>query len=358
MGLLWHFPEKYWQFGRGNVLSRNFPRFGEAAPAGQFVALFIGGRNSMQTVFTVQNGNLVPQEEPGKQCWINLVNPDTAELEALEQRYEMPMEFLQAALDPDERARYEVEDDTILILIRIPVVNHSDTSEIPYITRPLAIVIKADVLLTICLVESPMMEDFLNEKVKNFNPENQLRFVLQLFYRNALRFLRYLRDINTRTSAIELELQKSQKNADLIKLLNYEKSLVFFTTSLRSNQIMMDRFKRTRFFRQAVEDERELLEDIIIDNTQAIEMANIYTNILSGLMDAFASVISNNLNAVMKTLTKITIVLMLPTFVASLYGMNVKLPFQEAQSAFLLITLFCVILIIGGFIVFSNKRLF
>jgi len=271
---------------------------------------------------------------------------------------DMPLEFLTAALDPDERARFEVEDDTTLILLRLPLLNQSENSDIPYVTRPLAMVFKDHRLFTICLTENPILDDFLEGKVKNFDPTQHLRVVLQVFYRTAIRYLRYLRELNTRSNLIELELQKSQKNADLIKLLNYEKSLVFFTTSLRSNQIMIDRFKRTRFFRQAAEEERDLLEDITIDMTQAIEMANIYTTNLSGLMDAFASVISNNLNSVMKTLTQITIILMVPTFVASLYGMNVSLPGQDSPWAFSVLLGICLLLFVGGYLLFSNRKLF
>jgi magnesium transporter len=296
-------------------------------------------------------------ESPG--CWIDLVNPDLEDLEALAARHTIPLEFLTAALDPDERARFETEDDASLVLLRIPVLNQTENSDIPYLTRPLAIVLKGDLLITVCLLENPIIDDFTDGRVRNFNPENRLLFVLQVFFRASIRYLRYLRDINTRTTNLERELQRSQKNSDLIRLLNFEKSLVFFTTSLRSNQLMMERFHRTRFFKDAAtEDDRELLEDIVIDNQQAIEMANIYTNILTGLMDTFATVISNNLNQVMKTLTKITIILMLPTLLASLYGMNVELPFQAEAGAFTVIALTCLALIMGGWVALSNKRLF
>lgn len=299
----------------------------------------------------------VPVDQP--YSWVDLVNPELDDLESLAEREGLPIEFLTAALDPDERARFETEDDATLILLRIPVLNQTENSDIPYLTRPLAIVLKGNLLVTVCLLENPIIDDFTDGRVRNFNLDNRLLFVLQIFFRASIRYLRYLRDINTRTANLERELQRSQKNEDLIKLLNFEKSLVFFTTSLRSNQLMMERFHRTRFFKEAAtEDERELLEDIVIDNQQAIEMANIYTNILTGLMDTFATVISNNLNQVMKTLTKITIILMLPTLLASLYGMNVSLPFQNNIGAFAVIAITCLALIGGGWVALSNKRLF
>jgi len=211
-------------------------------------------------------------------------------------------------------------------------------------------------VVTICLVENAILREFIEGRIRRFDPEEEIRFTLQLFYRTSMHYLRYLRDLNAATSEVERKLQRSQKNQDLLELMNNEKSLVYFTTSLRSNQLMMERFKKTAYFRKAIEDERDLLEDIIIDNAQAIEMANIYMSIMSGLMDTFASVISNNLNVVMKRLTKITIILMLPTFVASLYGMNVQLPGAESPYAFAVILALSLVLIVLGFFVFSDRR--
>ncbi|MCS7086448.1 MAG: magnesium transporter CorA family protein, partial [Bacteroidia bacterium] len=205
---------------------------------------------------------------------------------------------------------------------------------VPYTTLPVGIVVTPKAVITVTSYEISMLSDFAQGRVKSFDPSNQVRFVLQILYVSSLRFLRYLKDIESRTSEIESRLQASQKNRELILLLSYEKSLVYFSTSLRANHIMMERLRRTPFLRRALAEEKELLEDIIIDNTQALEMASIYTNILSGLMDAFASVISNNVNAVMKTLTKMTIVLMIPTLVSSFYGMNIALPFAESPWAF------------------------
>jgi magnesium transporter len=310
----------------------------------------------MRNLYTVGTAGIVAAPSEQASSWIDLVNPELEELEEIAEKYNLPLEFLTAALDPDER--YELDDDVdaTLLLVRIPVLNQAENSDIPYLTRPLALVMNEQVLVTVCLLENPIIDDILDGRIKQCDPNNRVKFVMQILHRTAIRYLRYLRDIYNRTNVIERDLQRSQKNHDLLKLLNFEKSLVFFSTSLRSNQTMMERLKRTRFLRNAVEDDRWMLEDIIIDNTQAIEMANVYTNILSGLMGAFASVISNNLNSVMKTLTQITLLLMLPTLLASLYGMNVPLPFQEARWAFPVMVVVCLVMIIGGYWLVSKRR--
>ena len=310
----------------------------------------------MLQAFVVREKELVPLDGVQDRCWVNIVEPEMDELTQLAEQYDIPMEFLEAALDPDERSRYEREDDVDLILLRTPMINFNENSVVPYITRPLAVLIKDHLVITISHRENPVMRDFLKGRVKNFNPEHVVRFLLQIFYRTTLRFLNYLRDINAQTTTLEQQLQESPENDDLLKLMNYEKSLVYFTTSLRSNQIMLDRFKRTGMFRKAMEDEQELHDDVIIDNIQAIEMANIYTNITSGLMETFASLISNNLNRVMKTLTQITILLALPTLIASLFGMNVPLPMQENPYGYMIIIGVCVGITVAGFWAFKKLR--
>lgn len=294
-----------------------------------------------------------------KSQWINLIAPTAPELRQIEESYGVPMEFLTAALDPDERARFESEDNVLLILLRIPLVNdEQEENDPPYITRPLGIIMTIHAIITVCTRENSIINDFIDSKVKNFNPEHKLRFILQIFYLTALKYLRFLKEIDNQTHNIEKELQDSLKNKEIMRLLSYEKSLVFFTTSLRSNQIMMERLKKISFFRLMLEEDRELLEDVIIDNTQAIEMAHIYTNILSGLMDTFASVISNNLNNVMRSLTKITIILMAPTLIASIYGMNVKLPIQDSPFAFLVVISSCIIVALLVMLIFTFKNRF
>jgi len=311
----------------------------------------------MLQIFHYQNGELLETEQINDHCWINLTIPTHHELIRTHEELDIPLELLTAALDPEERPRFETDEDVMLLIIRIPIINDDD-SGIPYITRPLGILIQNDIIITVCTRENTIINDFIYEKIKNFTLISKVRFILQIFYRTVLKYLRSLKDIDNQTNDIEKELTEALKNQELIRLLNYEKSLVFFTTSLKSNQIVMERFKRTTFFRNAIADDRELLDDIIIDNAQAIEMAHIYTNILSGLMDTFASVISNNLNNVMRTLTKITIVLMLPTLITSFYGMNVNLPIQENPYAFAVITIVCILASVIAMTILTVKRRF
>ncbi|MBN1835564.1 MAG: magnesium transporter CorA family protein [Spirochaetales bacterium] len=274
--------------------------------------------------------------------WVHVTAPSQLEIRSLQQEYNVPLDVIQDILDPDEQSRSEKDDGYHLIIVRVPVGAHpgADASpeppneDIPYVTMPMGILLLPEVVITICARESELFRDLLENRVKNLSLGNRPGFVLKVLQRAAFLFLRYLKDLNRRTTALERELQRSVKNNELIRLLNLEKSLVYFTTSLKSNELLVEKLQKALFVRLD-EAGTDLLEDVLIESRQAIEMANIYSNILSGMMDAFASVISNNLNVVMKRLTSISLILMIPTLVASLYGMNVSLPFQGAWWAFL-----------------------
>ena len=250
-------------------------------------------------------------------CWVYVTRPTTEELERLQDETGIDMDDLRAPLDDEERSRVEVEDDYNMILVDIPSLDEKDR----YVTIPLGIYMTKEVIVTLCLEESPVLRAFANKRVREFYTFKKTRFVFQILYRNATSYLRYLRIIDRKSDQIEEKLHISQKNSELIELLELEKSLVYFTTSLRSNEVVLEKLLRTEKIRKYPEDE-DLLEDVIVENKQAIEMANIYSNILSGMMDAFASVISNNLNIVMKLLATVTIVLSIPTMIASFFGMN------------------------------------
>ena len=266
------------------------------------------------------------------------------------------MDFLTDSLDVDERSRIEIEDGVILIILRVPKFDN-DNLEIPYTTMPVGITLTKDVIVTVCASDFNDVLDLFKAKIKNLSTENRIHFILHLFHRTAFYYLKYLKEINRNTNQVETELQRAMKNEELIKLLNIEKSLVFFTTSLRSNELMMERLQKIRVLELSADD-KDLLEDVLIDNKQAIEMANIYSNILSGMMDAFASVISNNLNVVMKFLTSITIILIIPTLVASIYGMNVELPFQHSHHAFIITIGISFALSSIGVLIFLKNRWF
>jgi len=271
--------------------------------------------------------------------WIDAVAPSREELSLLEHDYHINPEHLQDIMDVDEQSRIEREDEYTLLIVRLPAIDLD--SEVPYYTIPCGIVLFPDRVLTICQTDNEVLDELRRGKEKGFDPAHQGAFVLHLLGRAAIVYLRYLKEINRRNAVIESDLQVSVKNNELTQLLSMEKSLVFFTTSLKSNEILLEKLQTSKAL-HFMENESELLEDVLTDNKEAIEMANIYSDILSGMMDAFASVISNNLNIQMKRLTIFSIVLMIPTFIVSVFGMNVKIPFMETPYAFIVIMILCI----------------
>jgi magnesium transporter len=263
--------------------------------------------------------------------WINLIGPTMTELREIEEKYNIYPDTLSDLLDLDELSRVEKEDDYILVIMRVPL--HKPGEEIPYTTIPMGVVFTGNTVITISAAENEVIKDLAENRVRGFALSSRGSFLLHLFMRAAVYYLRYLKEINRHTASIQKELQRSVENNELIELLSYEKALVFFTTSLKSNELLIDKIHRPLFF-SFTDDEQDLYEDCVTETRQAIEMSNIYSNILSGMMDAFASVISNNLNVVMKRLTVINLILMVPTLIASVFGMNIDIPFQHAPWAF------------------------
>lgn len=270
-------------------------------------------------------------------CWIALTNPTATELLQVSDRYQVDINDLRAPLDEEERSRIEVEDAYTLILVDIPTLEERNKNN-RYVTIPLAILLTKGAIITICLEETPILKSFMDGRVRDFFTFKRTRFILQILYKNASAYLQYLRVIDRKSEEVEKKLHASTKNRELIELLELEKSLVYFTTSLRANEVVLEKLLKTENIKQYPED-TDLLEDVIIENKQAIEMANIYSGILSGTMDAFASVISNNLNIVMKFLATVTIVLSIPTMISSFFGMNfVNIPGMEAKYGFYIVT--------------------
>jgi len=258
--------------------------------------------------------------------WANVVNPTYEELDRIAQAFKVPLEILTDPLDIDERARCEADDNAFMIILRIPVADTS-AQRVTFFTVPLGILVSPTRIATICRKDNEVLTDFVDGKLRNFSTLNRARFILQIFLRTALLYLRNLKEINTDASIIQEKLHKAMVNKHLLSLLNLQKSLVFFATSLRSDELMIERLHKAPFFKLG-DDEQDLYDDVVVEYRQAIEMASIYNNILTGTMDAFASIISNNVNDVMKFLTSITIIIAWPTFIASLGGMNIYLPFQ------------------------------
>jgi magnesium transporter len=306
----------------------------------------------MVTIYKNTEQGLSVLTEPINGSWINVVNPTSDEINWL-QGLGLPQDYILYPLDVDERPRTERENGEQLIVLRIPYYQ-GQTADVPYTTIPLGIVLNDRFLVTICKRENNILDEFASGHMKSLATGKRLRFVLRILLNTATKFLVYLREINRTVEALEDQLQLSTRNKEVLELLKYQKSLTYFTTALKSNELMMERLQRSQIFKAYPEDE-DLLEDVITENQQAIEMTNISSNILSGMMDAFASIISNNLNTVMKFLATITIVVSLPTIIFSFYGMNVNLPFAEHPLAFML-TLAVAILITAGAVVIFARR--
>ena len=253
-------------------------------------------------------------------CWINLTYPTEDELNTVSEALNVDPGFLRAALDEEETSRIDTEDGQTLIIIDVPAVEKDDA--VVYSTIPLGIIVTEKHIITVCLKESSIVKDFQDGLVKNAETQKRTRFILYMLLQVAKRFLQYLKQIDKIYNYMERHLYKSQRNKELIQLLDLEKSLVYFNTSLKANEVTLEKILRGRII-TLYEEDHDLLEDVLIEVRQAIEMANIYSSIISGMMDAFASVISNNLNVIMKVLTSITVLLTVPNIIFGFYGMNI-----------------------------------
>ena len=267
--------------------------------------------------------------------WIDMINPTESEIFEVCRNLNIEQEFIKYSLDYEEKARIDLEEDdgTILFIIDVPIIEKENDVEI-YTTMPVGVIfVRDEYVITVSLKENDIikkMERIVGKKVITYKKS---QFLFQLFYENSSAFLNLLKEINKKTEHIERTLKKDLKNEDLLKMLNLEKALVYITTSLKSDEVVMEKTLRGKIIKLYEEDE-DLLEDAIVENKQAIEMSKIYSDILNETMDMYASIISNNINYIMKFLTSITIILAIPTLVASLWGMNVPVPFQNYQYGF------------------------
>lgn len=282
-------------------------------------------------------------------CWVNLVEPTQSEINEISEMFNIDIENIKAALDEEERSRIDIEDNHTLILIDIPI-DESDASSTHYSTIPLGIILLENTIVTICTAQTKILNDFIVGHIKDFFTFKKTRFILQILYKNASYYLHYLRRINKMTIAIEKEIYKSMQNKELIQLLELEKSLIYFSTSLKANELVLNKMLRTGSIKKYPEDE-DLLEDVIIENRQALEMATIYGDILSRIMDAFSAIISNNQNSVMQFLTSVTLIFSIPTLVSGFFGMNVGgIPYANDANGFwivmLITTLICLVITI------------
>lgn len=314
---------------------------------------------AMIKFFLSEDKTVKSLEAPCPGCWISMTAPNDDEIKAIAAECQVEADALKAALDIDERSRIEVDDNYTMILTNIPTVETDNQKEL-YSTIPLSVIITHDAVITVCSENTPLLRPFEEGRIKDFHTQMKSRFVLQILYRSARLYLEYLRIIDRKSEEVENKLHRSTKNHELIELLKLEKSLVYFTTALRSNESVMEKLFRNEIIKKYPED-AELLDDVIVENKQAIEMANIYSGILSGTMDAFASVISNNLNIVMKVLAIITIVLSVPTMIFSAYGMNVNIagmPFAQSPWGFAIIIALSVLLSAAVIFLFIKMKMF
>ncbi len=309
----------------------------------------------MIKIWKQENRKLIEGERTDKRIWIDARNVTREDIRTLETEYGVDTETIMDILDQDELSRVEREENYTLIIMRLPI--FVAPNEVSYFTVPLGILLFPDMVVTICWSDCEVLTDLTENRVRGLNLNDLPAFVMRILARADLIFLRYLKEINRRSNSIEVELQVSVRNFELIQLLNLEKSLVYFTTSLKSNQLLIEKLLKTRLI-QLDEDDREWLEDVATDNRQAIEMADIYSNILSGMMDAFASVISNNLSIVMKRLTVISLVLMIPTMITSFFGMNVDLPMVNwgHYGALWVILAISIVSSLAAMILLSDKK--
>ena len=308
--------------------------------------------------FKIIEHQTIAIDKPEIGSWVNVLPPlKQSEFTELSESLEIPIDFLKDSLDIDERSRYEIDDNVKLIVIKTPTENNSfNDSDAFYITIPICIILTHNQIVTVNSFENEAIKKFLNS-FQNRHPDKKSMMVLKIFEKITTNFQDHLKEINQRRNLLEQKLYDSNRNAELLELVRIQKSLVYFVTALRSNELLMMKIVRTNIL-QLNEEEKEFLDDLIVETSQALEMANTYTNILSSTLDAFASIISNNLNNVLKRLTSITIILSLPTLVTSFYGMNVPIPGQNWPHSFYMPIIISLVIsvIISGY--FMKKKWF
>lgn len=293
-------------------------------------------------------------DKPEIGAWVNVLPPlKQEEFSELSELLDIPIDFLKDSLDIDERSRYEIDDNVKLIVIKTPTENNSfNESDAYYITIPICIILTHNQIVTVNSFENEAIKKFLNS-FQNRHPDKKNMMVLKVFEKVTTNFQDYLKEINLRRNSLEQKLYQANRNEELLQLMRIQKSFVYFITALRSNELLMMKVRRTNVL-QLTEDELDFLDDLIVETSQASEMANTYTNILNSTLDAFASIISNNQNEVLKRLTTLTIFLSVPVLIASIYGMNVPIPYKESHLAFWLPVIISFVIL--GFVVWNYLK--
>jgi magnesium transporter len=304
------------------------------------------------------NNETVEIDKPENGIWVNLVPPfKEEEFFELGEELDIPIEFLRDSLDIDERPRYELEDNVKFIVIKTPTENNSfNDSDAFYITIPICIILTHNHIVTVNSFDNGAIKKFLNTFQKR-HPDKRNLMVLKIFEKVVTNFMDYLKEINQRRNLLEQKLYDANRNEELLELVRIQKSLVYFVTALRSNELLMMKLERTNFL-SLNDEEREVLNDLLVDYSQALEMANIYTNILSSTLDAFASIIANNQNEVLKRLTTLTLILTVPTLIASIYGMNTPIPYKNSPYTFWIpVIISFIILVVVSWNYFNRRKI-
>ena len=313
----------------------------------------------MITLYKTDNGTIQEVSNFSSDIWVKMVSPSNEETNQISQKYNIDLDHMKAALDNDESARVEIEDDYTLILVDIPVAEkRGEYNE--YTTVPLGIILTEDAIITVCARDTQILKTFVQKKMKDFSTKKRIRFVYQILFNIATQFQTDLRKIDKKRTEIERHITDITEDRELIELHELESNLVYFATSLRANGLILERLTRYTRIKQYPED-KELLEDVIIENKQAIEMTQIYRDIINGTRELMSTVINNRLNNVMKYLASITIVMAIPTIISGLFGMNVLgegIPFAGSPWGFAIICGITFILCVITVIVLKKRKMF
>jgi magnesium transporter len=297
-------------------------------------------------------------EEYGPGAWISMTKPTVDESKSIAEQFSVDIADVRAALDDEESSRVQVEDNYTLIIVDVPSIETRNDRE-AYTTIPLGIILVDECIVTICAEDTPVLEAFMEGKVREFSTKKRMRFVYQMLYRNCITYQYYLRVLDRRRTLIEQRIQEDTEDSDLIDLHELESTLVYFATSLRSNGVVLDKLTRYGRIKQYPED-KELLDDVLVENKQAIEMTQIYRDIISGTRELMTTIINNRLNNVMKFLAAITIVMAIPTIISGIYGMNVAsewMPFSETPYGFEIICGIIVVIAVVVALILKKKKM-
>lgn len=312
----------------------------------------------MMTYYRTDDQVIHEEEKLSDGVWVQMINPTHDECEEIAEKLMVDIDDVKAALDVEESSRIELQDGYTLILVDIPTIEirHDQRT---YTTIPLGIILTQDIIVTVCTEDTPVLQNFVRNRVKEFSTKKKLRFVYQILYRTAANYQANLRIIDKRRTEIEERVGSDTDDSDLINLHELESTLVYFATSLRANGVVLDRLTRYKRLEQYPED-KELLDDVIVENRQAIEMTSIYRDIINGTRELMSSLLDNRLNNVMKYLTSITIVMAIPTVISGIYGMNVDenwMPFANIPHGFLIICIITLLICIITMLFLRKKKM-